>query len=365
MRCTWSEGMVMPAMTPHQAPPLRQLGLHFIVVTVFNVLCAALITWGLKMGGDFRENLVYSLCIGTLALLFIDGGRLLLWRGGRAQLPGFMLLTICALPAAQFLGSLAAGALLGIPRRHALPGSSGYPVALLIFTMMAGVATTWFFYSRGRMASLAAEAEAEKARAAAQERLALQAQLQMLQAQIEPHMLFNTLANLQGLIAIDPPRAAHLLEQLIVYLRAALDAARAAQTTLDAEFALLQAYLELMSVRMGSRLAYALDLPPELRGVAIAPMLLQPLVENAIRHGLEPKIEGGRIDIRAAREDGMLLLSVADTGLGLEAPAQHGSRMALANIDERLRALYGDAARFTLHPNAPCGAIAEIRIAMP
>ena len=365
MRCIWFDDVNRPFPSSQDKPPLRQFSVHFVVVTVFNVLCAALITWGLKMGGDFRENLVYSLCIGTLALVFIDGGRLLLWNTGRARLPGFMLLTLASLPAAQILGSLVAGALLGIPHRHALPGSDGYPVQLLIFTMMAGIATTWFFYSRGRMATLAAEAEAEKAHAAAQERLAAQAQLQMLQAQIEPHMLFNTLANLQGLIAIDPPRAQHLLEQLIVYLRAALDAARAAQTTLEKEFTLLRAYLELMSVRMGSRLSYALDLPTELRGVAIAPMLLQPLVENAIRHGLEPKIEGGHIDIRAAREDSELVLAVVDTGLGLEAPGQHGSGMALANINERLRALYGDHARFTLLPNAPCGAIAEIRIRTP
>jgi LytS/YehU family sensor histidine kinase len=258
-----------------------------------------------------------------------------------------------------------AGALLGIPSRHALPGTGDYKVELLLITMMAGVATTWFFYSRGRLATLQAEAEAEKARAAAQEKLAAQAQLQMLQAQIEPHMLFNTLANLQGLIALDPPRAQHLLDQLIVYLRAALDQSRAGTTSLEREFTLLGAYLELMAVRMGKRLAYRLQLPPPLRGVAIAPMLLQPLVENAIRHGLEPKIEGGRIDIDARMEDGMLVLTVADTGLGLDAPAQHGSRIALANIGERLRALHGDRARFSLSPNARCGAIAEIRIPMP
>jgi sensor histidine kinase YesM len=323
------------------------------------------ITWVLRMGGSFWQNLVYSLCIGTLALLFIDGGRLLLWRGGRPHLPAFMLLTLVSLPAAQLLGSLAAGMLLGIPGRQALPGSTGYRTELVILTMMAGIATTWFFWSRGRLAALQADAQAEKARAAAQERLAMQAQLQMLQAQIEPHMLFNTLANLQGLIAIDPPRAQHLLDQLIVYLRAALDASRAAHTTLEKEFALLQAYLELMSVRMGSRLTWELHLPSALRDTPVAPMLLQPLVENAIRHGLEPKIEGGRIDISATSEDGMLVLRVADTGLGLDAPGQHGSRMALANVRERLRALHGDTASLRLLPNSRCGALAEIRIPMP
>jgi signal transduction histidine kinase len=354
-----------PADTSSPLALLRRLGWHLAIVTVFNALCALMITHVLHMGGSFGQNLVFSLCIGTLALMLIDGGRMLLWGGGKPPAGRFILLTLVSLPIAQVAGSLFAGWLLGMDRRHAMPAGPGYAFEVLVFTMLAGLVTTWFFWNRGELASLQAEAEAEKARSAAIERQAMQAQLQLLQAQIEPHMLFNTLANLQGLIAIDPPRAQHLLEQLILYLRAALDSSRAAHATLEQEFRLMAAYLELMSVRMGRRLAYGLSLPDGLRAAAIAPMLLQPLVENAIRHGLEPKIEGGRIDISAEQKDGRLLLTVTDTGMGLDAPARHGSGMALDNIRERLLALHGDAARLELLPNTPCGAIAQLTLPMP
>ena len=193
----------------------------------------------------------------------------------------------------------------------------------------------------------------------------MQAQLQMLQAQIEPHMLFNTLANLQGLIAIDPPLAQLLLEQLIEYLRATLNSSRAASTTLAQEFRLMDAYLGLMAIRMGERLAYTLDLPAPLAELQIAPMLLQPLLENAIRHGLEPKVDGGGIDVSAAREGAQLVLTVQDTGQGLDAPGSPGTSLGLDNVRERLRGLYGAEATLTLAPGTPCGAIAIIRMPMP
>jgi LytS/YehU family sensor histidine kinase len=187
----------------------------------------------------------------------------------------------------------------------------------------------------------------------------------MLQAQIEPHMLFNTLANLQGLIAADPPRAQLLLEQLIAYLRATLKSSRAAATTLAEEFSLMDSYLGLMSIRMGERLSYRLELPPSLAGLPLAPMLLQPLLENAIRHGLEPKIEGGRLDVSAAHDGANLVLTVCDTGLGLQAPARHGTGLGLENIRERLHALYGPGASLVLADAVPCGTVATLTLPMP
>lgn len=343
-------------------PWMRRLPVHLLIVTAFNLLCAMVITYVLHRGGSFVENLVFSLCIGTLAWLLIDGGRLLLWGDGKpAGLP-FLVLTLLSLPAAQMGGSLLAAWLLGMGDHPVLPTRSGHAAQILLFSVLAGLAATWFFWNRGKLAYLQAQAEAEKARAAGIERQAVQAQLQLLQAQIEPHMLFNTLANLQGLIAIDPPRAQLLLDQLIDYLRATLGSSRLAATTLAQEFRLMQAYLGLMSVRMGQRLAYTLDLPAELADVEVAPMLLQPLVENAVRHGLEPCPEGGRIDVSAARQDDFLVLTVRDTGLGLEAPATPGNGLALRNVQERLAALYGGGATLTLAANTPRGAIAEIRL---
>jgi sensor histidine kinase YesM len=230
--------------------------------------------------------------------------------------------------------------------------------------LLAGGVATWLFWNHARMLWLKAEAEAEKARAAAIEKQAAQAQLRMLQAQVEPHMLFNTLANLQGLIALDPPRAQILLDQLIQYLRATLSSSRAGSTTLGQEFALLKAYLGLMQMRMGERLQVELDLPPDCEPLQLAPMLLQPLVENAIKHGLEPKLEGGHIAVRARREATRLVLTVQDNGLGLDAADTSGTRVGLANLRERLAALYGETAQFELRAGQP-GAIATLTLPLP
>ena len=354
-----------PAITNARPGRGRRMLVRLAIVTGFNVLCALTITYLVKMGGSFTENLVFSFCIGTLAWLFIDGGRMLIWGENKpAGLP-FLLLTMLALPLAQMGGSALAAWLLGMPAHPVLATDSSHAAAILLFSVLAGLSATWFFWNRGKLAFLQAEAEAEKARVAGIERQAMQAQLQMLQAQIEPHMLFNTLANLQGLIATDPPRAQLLLEQLIAYLRATLKSSRAASTTLAEEFSLMEAYLGLMAIRMGERLAYRLDLPAPLAGVQVAPMLLQPLVENAIRNGLEPKIEGGRIDVSAAREGATLVLTVRDTGLGLDAPASHGTGLGLENIRERLQALYGPAAGLSLAAGAPCGAVATLTVPLP
>jgi sensor histidine kinase YesM len=219
------------------------------------------------------------------------------------------------------------------------------------------------FANQERLARIQAEAASERARAEAVTRQAMQAQLQLLQAQIEPHMLFNTLANLQGLIALDPDRASHMLDQLIRFLRATLSSSRVGTTTLAQEFDLLDAYLGLMAMRMGTRLRYELQLPNELRDTPVPPMLLQPLVENAIAHGLEPKVDGGTLAVTAARHGGLLELTVRDTGLGLHAvPHRPGTGVGLSNTRERLRGLYGERAALALEPANPTGAVARITL---
>ncbi|OGQ52118.1 MAG: hypothetical protein A3J24_12145 [Deltaproteobacteria bacterium RIFCSPLOWO2_02_FULL_53_8] len=145
-----------------------------------------------------------------------------------------------------------------------------------------------------------------------------------------------------------------------MYLRATLSSSRAEKTTLSHEFSLMEAYLDLMSVRMGKRLSFTLQLPHALEDVLIPPMLLQPLIENAIKHGLEPKIDGGHIDVRATLEQGMLRLSIADTGLGLGVSPARGTQVGLANVRERLLALYGTSASLLLLANPSDGTIAQL-----
>ena len=190
-----------------------------------------------------------------------------------------------------------------------------------------------------------------------------EAQLRLLQGQIEPHFLFNTLANVQSLIDFDPERAKLMLERFTDYLRSSLGQLRGEQTTLAQEFAMLEAYLGLMQLRMGERLRVRLLLPAELNGFELPPLLLQPLVENAIHHGLEPKIAGGEIVVGARREDGILLLDVEDDGQGLEAPKRRaGNGVALDNIRARLTARWGASATLELQPREGGGTRSRIKI---
>lgn len=346
---------------------IRRFMIDMAAVAAFNVLCAVVVTYIMRVGSSFFDNLVFSMCIGLLAETFIDGGRLVTWgTGAPPRIPFFALIAVSA-PAAYVLGMIAGAHILGIPVGNVLHTTAQHVNGTLILTVLGCAFATWLFWNQGKLAELKAQAEAEKARSAAIEKQAMQAQLQLLQAQIEPHMLFNTLANLQGLIAMDAQRAQHMLQQLIEYLRATLSSSRAERTTVENEFSLLSAYLGLMSVRMGHRLSYNVQLPESLRDIMIPPMLLQPLVENAIKHGLEPKVEGGHIDVTAIEGKGLLTLTVADTGLGFDSSDSDGSdksraHIGLANVRERLHALYGERASVLLTPNTPSGVVARLTI---
>jgi sensor histidine kinase YesM len=341
-------------------PYLPSLLTRGAYILAFNLLCALVVTYVLAAGRGFAINLLYSMCIGTVAFLIIDLTRLLVWRGERPAWWQFAALVGFAVLLAQALGTMLAAWLLGegVPSLAAISPQRG-----MLFTLTATVSVTYFFASRERIVRAQAAAASERARAEAVERQALQAQLQLLQAQLEPHMLFNTLANLQGLIAIDPERAQHMLDQLIQFLRATLTSSRAQTTTLAREFALVEAYLGLMQVRMGARLAYSLDLPSGLADTALPPMLLQPLVENAIGHGLEPLAEGGHVSV-SARRDGMdIVLAVADNGRGPDAPAvRSGTHVGLSNTRDRLAAVYGHRATVSLTAAEPRGAVATITL---
>ena len=195
------------------------------------------------------------------------------------------------------------------------------------------------------------------------QRQALDARLSLLQAQVEPHFLFNTLANVQALVESGSPRAPAVLASLIAYLRAAVPRLQEREGTLGQELELVQAYLELMRLRMPDRLDFAIEVDPVLRGRRFPAMALLTLVENAVRHGIDPSEDGGRIDVRAARREGGWELVVADSGLGLAGPGPGpGSGTGLANLRERLAAFYGPQARLELEGRQPHGFRAALRL---
>jgi LytS/YehU family sensor histidine kinase len=181
---------------------------------------------------------------------------------------------------------------------------------------------------------------------------------------VEPHFLFNTLASVQYLTETDPPRANELLGHLIAYLRAALPQMRAASTTLGKEVDLAQAYLNILEMRMGERLRVRIDVPAELRAHAFPPNMLISLVENSIKHGLEPTVNGGTITLEAVHEGDALVVRISDSGMGIadgERPAA-GHGVGLANLRERLAALYGARGAFTLAAAATRGTVATLAI---
>jgi len=215
--------------------------------------------------------------------------------------------------------------------------------------------------SKRRAESRAQAADAVAADEGLKRQLA-EAQLKTMQAQVEPHFLFNTLASVDYLIETDPPRAARMQKNLIQYLRTALPQMRQASSTLAQEMALCRSYLELLKMRMDERLQFAISMPAGLSTATFPPMMLQTLVENSIKHGLEPKADGGALTLNADVVDGNLRVAVSDTGLGFGVAGAAGSGVGLNNVRERLQALFGASGRLTIEANSPSGTIATIVI---
>lgn len=213
-----------------------------------------------------------------------------------------------------------------------------------------------------------AEEKAKAANASAEREALLrqvsEAQMQMMQAQVEPHFLFNTLASVEYLIETDPPRAAKMQRSLIAYLRAVLPQMRenAAKTNLGREADMVKAYLELLKMRMEERLNIDFIMPDGLRNASFPPMMLQSLVENAIKHGLEVKTEGGTLQFRAEVLNNRLSVTVRDDGLGFGAVPSNGTGLGLQNIRERLKLIYKDKAQIIISPNQPSGVCVTIEI---
>lgn len=230
-------------------------------------------------------------------------------------------------------------------------------VVLYSHVIAAGV-LGYFFLAREEEAM--ARLHEHDMRREALDREFAETRLLVMQAQIEPHFLFNTLANVRRLFQTDPPAALAMLAHLSRYLSAMLPRMRRSDSTLGQELALAHAYLSVQQIRMGSRLTVRTDVPGALEDHAFPPMMLVTLVENAIRHGLTPLPEGGEVRVSARRVDGRLRVAVADTGAGLAESS--GSGVGLANIRARLSTLYDGNARLLLAANAPHGVVATIEV---
>ncbi len=325
--------------------------------TMAFCLAISAIQYGFQPDRPYELPLVYSICIGAATWALIDFGRNLFtssaetgWPPG----PAGLLLPLGGIVGGYFTGTLAGDWWFGWSS-WSEGGRAQLPLSIMI-TALAGIVGTYYFYSRSKNSYL--ETKMSEAR-----RHATEAKLKLLETQLEPHMLFNSLANLRVLIGTDAQRAQAMLDHMIAYLRATLNGSRASSHGLQAEFDRLRDYLELMAVRMGPRLAYQLDLPPALAGQTVPSLLLQPLVENAIKHGLEPKVQGGSIEVRARREGQTIALEVTDTGIGLSGTHGPANGFGLAQVRERLGTAYENRGTLEIAANGAAGT--KVRITFP
>ncbi|UXH79884.1 sensor histidine kinase [Roseateles amylovorans] len=360
-------GLRLPTMADAGRWALVQFGLIVLIATIITLFLVTV------FGQRWKPTFIYCFFISLACSFCCQSLRHVVgwirWRvrryfgwpvDGPYDWPGWPLMLGCLL-----LGSLV-GYSLGVEMANFVTGfqergllNSNWRRALggMLFSLFPGVALTLFFLGRSRLA--AAEAKAELAR-----RQAAETQLRLLESQLEPHMLFNTLANLRVLIGMDAERAQAMLDHLIAFLRATLSASRSERHALGDEFARLGDYLALMQVRMGSRLRFEFDLPEALSDIPVPPLLLQPLAENAIKHGLEPHVGGGLLRIGARVEAAELILEVDDDGRGLDPQASPspGGGFGTQQVRERLAVAFGAAATLELSARPEGGTRARIRI---
>jgi len=319
------------------------------LTAVFNTVIALFLVL-IGFGGGLRINFIFSQAIGLCMCSFILAGHYFV---RSPSLPGHAILLLITMPAGAAAGAFMGALIAGIPLSELLRGRPAFFIQMLFIGILFGTMITYFFFSRERISQTEVQLQEEKINRLTLEKKTLETHLRLLQAQIEPHFLFNTLSNILSLLETDPVRGKTMLEDLSRYLRSSLSRTREGMTTLGQELDLVRAYLDIWKVRMGERLRYTIHVPERLRETPFPPMLVQPLVENAVKHGLENKMEGGEILITAEHKAGGCRLVVADTGSGLSGDTISG--IGLANVRERLDALYSGKARFLLEENHPSG----------
>ena len=332
-------------------PDFKRFLTGFLLTGAFSAAVAVLIWWLLDSGG-FWAVLIISLSIGwsvNLAFALLQGT--LSRRIGPWAAPAF----IVAL--GLMAGLLIAGALVG---NHPLFYFSGSftTVALALFF---GITGTLVFYTRERLHHTRRQLAESELRQSRQEQLLAETELKLLQAQIEPHFLFNTLSNIAQLVPGNPELAVRTLENLTTLLRASLARTRSGESTLGQEIDFGAAYLAIQATRLQGRLSYEIDLPDELREIPLPPLLVQPLLENAVVHGVEVKPEGGKVVFSARRIGDALVLSISDSGAGINETGTSGG-VGLGNVRDRLRLRYDARASLELTPASPSGVNAIISL---
>jgi signal transduction histidine kinase len=318
---------------------------------VINTTIAAVL-WAIHFGRGFIPDLIFSQCIGFSIFFSSLAAVPLLKRAASSRTQVMIIIAVVCFGAVAgtLLGALANGFSLG----DFIGGSFGFFLQVVVLALLFGAIVSYVFFSVARISE-------EKMKRLDMEKVSVETELKLLQSQMEPHFLFNTLSNVLSLMDSDRDKARSMLESFTAFLRASFLTARHRTVTLAQEMDVVKNYLDVFAVRMGARLAYRIDLPEGLRNVPIPPLLIQPLVENAVKHGLEPSIEGGEIALRAERIGDAVRIVVTDTGNGISELGM-GNRIGLENVRKRLELMYGDRGRLFLEENKPHGVKVVVEI---
>jgi sensor histidine kinase YesM len=335
--------------------PIKNVARDLLIVITLMFVLAGLIN--LIMSGGYLFNLIYCLAIGLSITL--SSHFLMKWRCTDNLNWQTSLVAI-------FIGT-AVGIVIGTVANGINPiimieKYPGLLLSLLVVSMICGPAISYFFYSQATISETAAALRQEEIERISYEQRLTEANFKILQAQIEPHFLFNTLSNVLSLISTRPDKAELMLSNFTAYLRASLQQTRSDRIRLEDELATVRAFLEIMAVRMENRLRYNIEVQSELLSMMVPPLLIQPLVENAVEHGIDPKPEGGSVTIKASSSEGMLMIEIGDSGDGISSSSPMG--VGMSNIRERLNLLYNGEASFQVLPNSPNGTTVRLTIPM-
>jgi len=344
--------------------PLRNLVYTLIWSCFIGLVLTAVEQLFSSRPAPLRQSLAAMLITANVVGFLIHGGMYALRRYAPDKLSGSPAHARSAQVAVSVLGAMAGILLTRVLLSAASPLKTLHdnPLGTIVwYTIATAVIVRVMLLIGERRIARETQAARQQEQIAAAGRMLAEARLRALQAQIEPHFLYNTLANVVSLIDTQPAQARRMLERFIDYLRASLAASRADSATLGGELDLIRAYLDVLGVRMGARLRYRIEADADTRQLPIAPMLLQPLVENAIMHGIEPKMEGGEILVRARLVEDALCVEVSDSGMGLaHTPPRPGGGVGLSNLRERVQQLHGAKAQLQLIENQPCGVTSRL-----
>ena len=327
---------------------LQELGLALVYNAAVGLFLTAITPYSLAL------NLLYTQFVGFSIYAAVRGTDRLL---GQPR-PGLASGAV-GIPVGGFAGFVLATWVRGLTLTEVLQAHPDVALITAATSLIFGILAIWHFHDEACMLEAQAEARAERLRRSEQEATAARTQLALLQAQIEPHFLFNTLSNVVGLIDSEPAAARRMLLDLTALLRVSLARTRQSEVTLGEEIELLRAYLGIMAVRMGDRLRWRIDAQPGTLAARLPPLIVQPLVENAIRHGIEPAMAGGELIVRCHGGES-LVVEVENSGSVFAPGAQGG--IGLANVRERLRACHGEAATLELEAHEAGGLTARIRV---